>query len=127
MDNYLLIGMLAVFVGLLFVQSRNRKKQANQMQEGLKPGAEVMLTSGIIGTVVAVAGDRVIITTAGTTKIEVASGAVLRVLKSVEVSSKSTAAAVKKAQPKPQAKKTSAAKTAANKSKNSKPGGPNGK
>ncbi len=86
MDNYLLVGMLAVFVGLLFVQSRNRKKQATQMQEGLKPGAEVMLTSGIIGSVVAVAGDRVVITTAGTTKIEVATGAVLRVLKAADPS-----------------------------------------
>lgn len=81
MDQYLLLGLLAVFVGLLFVQNRNRKKQAAALQENMKPGSEVMLTSGIIGTVEAVAGDRIVIVTAGATKIEVASGAVLRVLK----------------------------------------------
>ena len=92
MDSYLVLGLLAVFVGLLFVQSRNRKKQAAQLQEGLKPGSEVMLTSGIIGVVDAVAGDRVVLTTAGSTKLEVASGAVMRILSAPKASTVSKAA-----------------------------------
>ena len=97
MDQYLLLGMLAVFVGLLFVQSRNRKKQAAALQENLKPGSEVMLTSGIIGTVEAVAGDRIVIVTAGTTKIEVASGAVLRVIKTETAPAAAASNAAKRA------------------------------
>lgn len=54
-QQYLFLILLAVaFVALIVLPGRQRKKmqaQTQQMQESLKPGAEVMTTSGIHGTV----------------------------------------------------------------------------
>jgi len=114
-QNLLPVLLIAVFAVMLFVQSRNRRKQAAAMSESLEPGCEVVLTSGIYATVEAIADDRLIITTAGTTKLEIARGAVVRVTKTaadnkpVSVSSATRKVAVKKATPaKPVAKKAPA-------------------
>ena len=80
-DNLLPILLIAVFAVMLFVQSRNRKKQAATMAAALEPGCEVVLTAGIFATVEAIADDRLIVTTAGSTKLEIARGAVVRVTK----------------------------------------------
>ena len=54
-QQYLFLILLAVaFVALIVLPGRQRKKmqaQTQQMQESLKPGAEVMTTSGIHGIV----------------------------------------------------------------------------
>jgi preprotein translocase subunit YajC len=54
-QQYLFYILLAVaFVALIVLPGRQRKKvaaQAQQMQESLKPGARVMTTAGIHGTV----------------------------------------------------------------------------
>src|SRR5690625_7087222 len=44
-----LIGVLIIF---MFRNSRKRRQQMQEMQDGLRPGAEIMLQSGIFGTVV---------------------------------------------------------------------------
>ena len=81
-QNLLPVLLIAVFAVMLFIQSRNRKKQAAQMAESLAPGCEVVLSAGIFATVDAIADDRLIVTTAGSTKLEIARGAVVRVTKS---------------------------------------------
>lgn len=93
--DYLPLVLLAVFAVLIWNQSRNRKKQAQQLAAALEPGCEVMLSSGIYAVVDAIADDRLIVTTAGSSKLEVVRGAVVRVTKSA-------------AEAKPVAKKTTA-------------------
>lgn len=64
----ILIGFLAIaIVGLLFMNSRARKRQAEStaFRQSLEPGQEVMTASGLFGTVVAVHGDRVTLASAG--------------------------------------------------------------
>lgn len=64
----ILIGFLAIaIVGLLFMNSRARKRQAEStaFRQSLEPGQEVMTASGLFGTVVAVDGDRVTLASAG--------------------------------------------------------------
>lgn len=80
--DYLPLVLLAVFAVLIWNQSRNRKKQAQQLAAALEPGCEVMLSSGIFAVVDAIADDRLIVTTAGSSKLEVVRGAVMRVTKS---------------------------------------------
>ena len=101
--DYLPFVLLAVFAVLLWNQSRNRKKQAEQLAAALEPGCEVMLSSGIFAVVEAIADDRLIVTTAGSTKLEVVRGAVLRVTKPA-------------AEVKPAAKKTTTSRATAKRS-----------
>jgi preprotein translocase subunit YajC len=64
----ILIGFLAIaIVGLLFMNSRARKRQAEStaFRQSLEPGQEVMTASGLFGTVTAVHGDRVTLASAG--------------------------------------------------------------
>lgn len=72
-------ALMFVVLGLMWNNGRKRKKAALELQESLKAGAEVMLTSGIYGTVSSVADDRLTIKS-GTTTLVVAKGAVMRVL-----------------------------------------------
>jgi preprotein translocase YajC subunit len=111
--DFLPLALLAVFVVLIWNQSRNRKKQAQQLAASLEPGCEVMLSSGIIASVEAIAEDRVIVLTAGSTKLEVVRGAVVRVTKSASEAKSDakkaaakprTAASTKKVAPKTSAK-----------------------
>ncbi len=63
---------LVVFAYLLFIRpARKRAKEVQQLQQALSPGDEIMLTSGIFGTVVEVDGEVL--------KVEVSPGAVLTV------------------------------------------------
>jgi preprotein translocase subunit YajC len=96
-ENLLPVLLIAVFAVMLFVQSRNRKKQAAQMAESLAPGCEVVLSAGIFATVDAIADDRLMVTTAGSTKLEIARGAVVRVTKSAADNAPSKPVAAKAA------------------------------
>lgn len=49
--SLLMLGLLAVLIIFMFRSSRKRQAAARALQEGLKPGVEVMLQSGIYGTV----------------------------------------------------------------------------
>lgn len=73
----LIAGAMIVF---MITSSRKRKSQAAQMASKVLPGAKVMLSSGIYGDVTSVSDDRVVIKSAGSTSLEVAKGAVIRVI-----------------------------------------------
>ena len=79
MDQIFLVVMIAMMGFLLWNSSRTRKKQAELLASQLEVGVEVMLGSGVYGTVESIAADRLVIKSAGST-LEVARGAVARVL-----------------------------------------------
>jgi len=100
--NTLFLIVMVGFMGLLmWNSSRNRKKQAAALAEKLAIGAEVMLGSGIYGTIEAIADDRIVVKS-GTSTLEVARGAIARVTKSADENKpaaapkKTTAIAAKK-------------------------------
>jgi len=95
----ILIGGMVVFMVL---SGRKRKAQAAEMATKVLPGAKIMLTSGIYGEIVSITDDRVILKSAGSTTLEVAKGAVARV---VENAPEKKSAAAKTAAKKPAAKK----------------------
>ena len=103
MDQIFLVVMIAMMGFLLWNSSRTRKKQAQLLAEQLAVGVEVMLGSGVYGTVESIAADRLVIKSAGST-IEVARGAVARVLPTPVAEPAVSKAAV--------AKKTSTSNTA---------------
>jgi len=107
MDQIFLVVMIAMMGFLLWNSSRTRKKQAQLLAEQLAVGVEVMLGSGVYGTVESIAADRLVIKSAGST-LEVARGAVARVLPapSAEPTVSKAATAKKESTPKPVAKPT---------------------
>lgn len=109
--DLLMYGLIAVMVFMMFRGSRKRKKQAEELQAQLVPGAKVMLHSGIVGRVVSVTDDHLVVESAGS-KLEVVKMAVRTVSvwdAKEEAVTEETAAPVAAAKP---AVKT-AAKTAA--------------
>jgi preprotein translocase subunit YajC len=46
--------IIVVIIGLMFRNGRKRQRTAAEMSTGLQPGAEIMTSSGIFGTVIAV-------------------------------------------------------------------------
>lgn len=109
--DLLMYGLIAVMVFMMFRGSRKRKKQAEELQAQLVPGAKVMLHSGIVGRVVSVTDDHLVVESAGS-KLEVVKMAVRTVSvwdAKEEAVTEETAAPVVAAKP---AVKT-AAKTAA--------------
>ncbi len=67
----LLLGLAFVVLIVLPMRSRNRAlQQTRQMQAGLSPGVEVMMTSGLLGRVTTVGDD--------TVELEIAPGVVVR-------------------------------------------------
>lgn len=73
--DLLMYGLIAVMVFMMFRGSRKRKKQAEELQAQLVPGAKVMLHSGIVGRVVSVTDDHLVVESAGS-KLEVVKMAV---------------------------------------------------
>lgn len=102
-DQLLFIVMIAMLVVFMFFSSRRRKKAAEEMSKQLVKGAEVMLTSGIYGVIDGFENDRVQLVV-GKNTIEVARGAVARVMPVVVTT-------------KPVAKKPAAKKTTSTSSK----------
>lgn len=100
----LIAGGMIVF---MVMSSRKRKAQAAEQASKVAVGAKVMLTSGIYGEVTSMSDDRVVIKSAGSASLEVARGAVLRVIEN--------APEKKVAEKKPAAKKAPAKKPAATK------------
>jgi preprotein translocase subunit YajC len=95
----ILIGGMVVFMVL---SGRKRKAQATEMATKVVTGAKVMLSSGIYGEISSVTDDRITLVSAGSTKLEVAKGAVIRV---VENAPAKKAAAKSTASKKPAVKK----------------------
>ena len=74
--NYILVGVLAVMILLLVSQNRKRKKDAENLLSSLAVGANVILYSGIKGTVTEINGDDLVIESTSKTKLVVVRGAV---------------------------------------------------
>jgi len=66
-SSFLLIFMVLAVVGLFFMNSRARKKQADAsaFRTTLQPGQQVMTSSGMFGTVAEIDGDKVTLFTSG--------------------------------------------------------------
>lgn len=105
-NDLLMFGLIAVLIVFMFVSSNKRKKQAAETASKVVVGAKIMLTSGIYGEITAVNEDRITLKSAGSTSIEVAKGAVARIVEN---------APQKKATPKASASKKPAAKKSATK------------
>lgn len=66
-STFLLVFMGLAIVAMLFMSSRAKKRQAaaTAFRDDLRPGQEVMTTSGMFGTVLEVEGDKVTLATSG--------------------------------------------------------------
>ncbi len=71
------VVLLGILWMVLIRPQRNRQRALSDMQSAIGPGDEVMLTSGIFGTVVAIDDQRVELEIAAGTTIQVARRAVL--------------------------------------------------
>ena len=74
--DYILLGVLAVMILLLVSQNRKRKKDAENLLSSLAVGANVILHSGIKGTVTEIIGDDLVIESTPNSKLLVVRGAV---------------------------------------------------
>ena len=91
----MLVAMLAVFYFMLIRPENKRKKEAEQMRDGLKVGDEVTTIGGITGTVVDVKDNRIVLETgADQVRIEFEKWAI----SSNETAAEAQKAAAKKAQ-----------------------------
>lgn len=84
--SLIMLLLLAVLVFFMFRNSKKRRQQAEELQNSLVPGAEVMLTSGIFGTVVEIEeGEERAKVRVGDNVIEVHRQAIARVVTPVTV------------------------------------------
>jgi len=79
----LLLIVLAFWL-LVIRPSRKRQQEMTRIQNSVAPGTEVMLGSGIYGTVVSVGDDTLTLSVAPGTELKVARQAVVRVVEPVE-------------------------------------------
>lgn len=100
-NDLLMFGMIAVLLVFMFMSNNKRKKAAAETASKVVVGAKIMLTSGIYGEITDIKDDRITLKSAGSTVLEVAKGAVARV---VENAPEKKAAAKKPAAKKPAAK-----------------------
>lgn len=108
MESFLLPVLLIAFMGfILYNSSRQRKRQAALIEAASVVGTEVMLGSGIYGTITAVDGDRVTLKS-GTSTLVVAKGAIMRIVSAIAdlPVEPATKAAPKKTPAKPAVKKS---------------------
>jgi len=84
MDNntltIIMFAVLAVFVFLTWRNGRKRKAAAEEAKSRFVPGAEIMTTAGIYGTIKSVDGDIIHLEIAPKTVIRIVTGAVLRLV-----------------------------------------------
>ena len=79
-DQLVMFAAIGFLVIMMFMNSRKRKKQQEELATALKPGAWVMLTSGIVGELVSIDDDRAVVETTPGTKLTVVKGAVARIV-----------------------------------------------
>lgn len=81
----LMFALLAVLIFFMFRNSKKRQAAAQELQNNLRPGAEVMLNSGIFGTLEELedGAERAIIRS-GTTTLEVHRQAISKVVTPVD-------------------------------------------
>ena len=72
--------ILVAFYLLIIRPQRNRAKAAQQLQDSLEPGVEIMTTAGIFGTLTEIRDDSVLIEVSPGVTLRVAKAAVGRVI-----------------------------------------------
>ena len=83
--SILMFGLIAVLIFFMFRNGKKRQAAMQQLQNGLRPGAEVMLQSGIFGTVVSIDDeDNRITVQSGTSTIVVHRNAVSQIVTPVD-------------------------------------------
>lgn len=81
-----LIGIAGVLIVFMFTSSRRRKRDAEAMRERIVPGAEVMTSQGIYGTLISIDQDKLeaIVETTPGTKLRVHSQTIAKVVDEIE-------------------------------------------
>ena len=81
-----LIAIAAVLIVFMFVSSRRRKRDAETMRQKIVPGAEVMTSQGIFGTLLSVDEEKneAIIETTPGTKLRVHTQTIAKVVEDLE-------------------------------------------
>ncbi|MGN7189530.1 MULTISPECIES: preprotein translocase subunit YajC [unclassified Curtobacterium] len=72
-QSIFLIVIIVAFAAFMFYSSRKRKKQQSELQTKMQPGARVMLSFGLYGTLLSVDDEKV------TADVEIAPGTVVTV------------------------------------------------
>ena len=113
MDPILIVAFV-MLAGLMYFNGRKRKQQAAQLAEQVVIGAKVLLSSGVVATIVRLNEKTAVVETAGS-KLEVLRSVIVRVDSDVEVAEKTVveAAPVAKAAAKPATKPAVKSATAA--------------
>lgn len=87
----LIVAAAAAFYFLIIRPNKQRQQQQRQLIESLQPGAEVMTTAGIYGTVAVVTEDELSLEVSPGVFIRILPAAVSRVVQPVEVEEPDTA------------------------------------
>lgn len=82
--TWVILLVLILFWVFMIVQSRRRKQQQLQQRAGMEPGTRVMLTSGIIGTLVERTPDTMVVEVADGVQLTVVPGAIARTLPTLD-------------------------------------------
>jgi preprotein translocase subunit YajC len=74
--------IILVIIGLMFRNGRKRQRDAASMTTGLRPGAEIMTSSGIFGTITAIdeAENKITLSTGPTSELTVHRQAVTKIV-----------------------------------------------
>ena len=80
-----ILGIALLFWFLIIRPQQKQRKAVQSMQASLEPGAEVMLTSGVYGTISRIEDEKVWIDVADGVTLTVAKGAVGQVVQPREV------------------------------------------
>lgn len=84
--SILMFGLIAVLIFFMFRNGKKRQQAMQELQNGLRPGAEVMLQSGIFGTIESLdEEDNRATIRSGTTTLVVHRNAISQIVTPVEV------------------------------------------
>lgn len=84
--TWVILLVLILFWVFMIVQSRRRKQQQVQQRAGMEPGTRLMLTSGIIGTLVERTPDTMVVEVADGVQLTVVPGAIARTMPTLDPS-----------------------------------------
>lgn len=88
-----MFGLIAVLIFFMFRNSKKRQAQVAEMQNNMQPGAEVMLQSGIFGTIIEIDDEENRVTVmSGTSTLVVHRNAIGQVVTPVEASAEESEA-----------------------------------
>jgi preprotein translocase subunit YajC len=84
--TWVILLVLVLFWVFMIMQSRRRKQQQLQQRQSMDPGTRVMLTSGIIGTLVERTPDTMVVEVADGVQLTVVPGAIARTMPTLDPS-----------------------------------------